>query len=162
MFRKYDNSNYSLRSNNLKLSLPKPKTNFLKRSFSCCGAVAWNSLPSELIQMADESLSYLSFEEIILMAQMNKTDVGDVNHSRKFATKIDKNLSAVMREDFKDALQTKLEATGQLRPLGFAMDKITPNKQTGQVDAMITPVPENPLSEDLIVPVMISPCCSAR
>jgi hypothetical protein len=34
MFRKCNNSNYSLRSNNLKLSLPKPKTDFLKRSFS--------------------------------------------------------------------------------------------------------------------------------
>jgi hypothetical protein len=39
------------------------------------------------------SLSYPSFEEMILMAQMNKTDAGDVNHSWKFATKIDKNLS---------------------------------------------------------------------
>ena len=30
MFRKCDNSNYSLRSSNLKLRLPKPKTDFLK------------------------------------------------------------------------------------------------------------------------------------
>ena len=43
-------------------------------------------------------LSYLSFEEMILMVQMNKIDVGDVNHTRKFATKIDKNLSAAMTE----------------------------------------------------------------
>ena len=33
-FKKSENCNYSLRSNNIKLSLPKPKTNFLKRSFS--------------------------------------------------------------------------------------------------------------------------------
>ena len=100
-------------------------------------------------------LSYLSFEDMVLMAQMNKTDVGDINHSRKFATQIDKNLSEVMKSDFKEALETKLEGTGRLRPLGFAMDKMTPNKQTGQVHAMLTPVPENPLSEHLIVPVMM-------
>ena len=100
-------------------------------------------------------LSYLSFEEMILTAQLNKTDIGDVNHSRKMATKIDKNLTEVMKDDFKRALETKLEGTGQLRPLGFAMDKMTPNKQTGQVHAMITPVPENPLSEDFIVAVMM-------
>jgi hypothetical protein len=47
MFRKCDNSNYSLRSNNLKLSLPKPITDFLKRIISYRGTVAWNSLPSE-------------------------------------------------------------------------------------------------------------------
>ncbi len=40
MFRKCDNSNYSLRSNNLKLSLPRLKTDFLKRSFSYRGALS--------------------------------------------------------------------------------------------------------------------------
>ncbi len=65
MFRKCDDSNYSLRSNNLKLSLPKPKPDFLKRSFSYRGAVAWNSLPSELIRMVDESQSISSFRSLI-------------------------------------------------------------------------------------------------
>jgi hypothetical protein len=32
MFRKCNNSDYSLRSNNLKLSPPKPKTDFLKEA----------------------------------------------------------------------------------------------------------------------------------
>jgi hypothetical protein len=65
MFRKCDNSNYSLRSNNLRLSLPKPKTDFLKRSFSYRGAVAWNSLPSELLRVVDESQSISSFRSLI-------------------------------------------------------------------------------------------------
>jgi hypothetical protein len=30
--------------------------------------------------------------------------------------------------DLKDALKTKLRATGQLRPLYFGVDKMTPNK----------------------------------
>ena len=41
-FQKSENSKYSLRSNNVKLSLPKPKTNFLKRSFSYRAAKGWN------------------------------------------------------------------------------------------------------------------------
>ena len=38
------NNTYRLRSNNRKLYLEKPNTNFLKRSFSYRGAVSWNSL----------------------------------------------------------------------------------------------------------------------
>ena len=64
MFRKRDNSNYSLRSNNLKLSLLKPKTDFLKRSFYR-GAIAWNSLPSEFLHEVDKSQSYLSFRNLL-------------------------------------------------------------------------------------------------
>ena len=47
-FKKSENCNYSLRSNNIKLSLPKPKTNFLKRSFSYRAAQGWNELSNEI------------------------------------------------------------------------------------------------------------------
>jgi hypothetical protein len=43
-FTKCENCNYSLRSNNVKLSLPQPRTNFLKRSFSYRAAQGWNEL----------------------------------------------------------------------------------------------------------------------
>lgn len=65
IFRRCNNSNYPLRSNNLKLSLPKPKTDFLKRSFSYRGAVLWNSLPTELLRAVDEFQSILSFRSLI-------------------------------------------------------------------------------------------------
>ena len=65
MFRKCDNSNYSLRSNNLKLSLPKAKADFLRRSFSYCAAIAWTSLPSEFLSEVDKSQSYLSFRNLL-------------------------------------------------------------------------------------------------
>ena len=65
MFRKCDNSNHSLRSNYLKLSLPKPKTDFLKRSFSYRVAIAWNSLPSEFLREVDKSQSYLPFRNLL-------------------------------------------------------------------------------------------------
>ncbi len=41
------NREHNLRSNDTDLALPKPKTNYLKRSFRYSGAMLWNSLPSE-------------------------------------------------------------------------------------------------------------------
>ena len=42
------NRDYNLWSNDNGLALPKPKTNFLKRSFRYSAAKLWNSLPSEV------------------------------------------------------------------------------------------------------------------
>ena len=96
-----------------------------------------------------------AFEESILTAQLNGVDVGDINHSRKFAKEIDRCLFETMKEDLKKALQTELEATGEKRPIGLTFDKMTPAKETGQVHALVIPVPENPLSQPLIVPVFL-------
>ena len=41
-------SNYNLRNSEGKLALPKPTTNYLKRSFSYSGATSWNNLPDSL------------------------------------------------------------------------------------------------------------------
>ena len=43
-------TNYSLRDTEGKLAIPKPRTNYLKNSFSYDGAILWNSLPIELRQ----------------------------------------------------------------------------------------------------------------
>ena len=42
------NTEYNLRNNQLKRNLPKPRTNYSKRSFSYNGALLWNSLPEEM------------------------------------------------------------------------------------------------------------------
>ena len=47
-----ENDNYQLRSNNRSIYLPKPKTNFLKNSFSYRGAMSWNNLPNHIIDQA--------------------------------------------------------------------------------------------------------------
>ena len=39
---------HDLRNMKHKLSLPKPRTDYLKKSFSYCGAEVWNSLPPEI------------------------------------------------------------------------------------------------------------------
>ena len=41
-------TDYDLRHSFRKLNLPKPHTNYLKRSFSYSGALLWNSLPESI------------------------------------------------------------------------------------------------------------------
>ena len=64
LFIKCNNDNYYLRSNNSKLALPKPKTNFLKRSFSYRAAQGWNELPNSITDNFDE-LSLSAFKQRI-------------------------------------------------------------------------------------------------
>ena len=60
-----------------------------------------------------------------------------------------------MQDNIKDALATELDATRKKRPLGLLFDKMTPSKETGQIHAIVIPVPENSLSQSLIVPVCL-------
>jgi hypothetical protein len=53
LFHKCNNTNYHLRTNNLKMSLPKPKTDFLKKSFVYRGAASWNKLTSDMIRAVE-------------------------------------------------------------------------------------------------------------
>ena len=63
MFVASHNDTYQLRSNDRKLYLNKPNTNFLKNSFSYRGAVSWNSLPAEIVDVYDQ-LSLSSFKTL--------------------------------------------------------------------------------------------------
>ena len=60
-----------------------------------------------------------------------------------------------MKDDLKTAIETILDASNHKRLLGMVMDKMTPSKITGQIHANITPVPENSLSPNLLVPLML-------
>ena len=39
---------YNFRNNEKRLAIPKPRTDYMKRSFSYSGAALWNKLPREL------------------------------------------------------------------------------------------------------------------
>ena len=41
-------TDYDLRNSFHKLTLPRPRTNYLKQSFSYSGALLWNSLPENM------------------------------------------------------------------------------------------------------------------
>ena len=66
-FKTSENCNYSLRSNNIKLSLPKPKTNFLKRSFSYRAAQGWNELSDEITKNIQD-LSLTDFKRLLTLS----------------------------------------------------------------------------------------------
>ena len=65
LFHTCENSGYVLRSSNLKLSQPKPKTNFLKNSFSYRGAAYWNNIPIDLLKTLRESTSLKSVHHLL-------------------------------------------------------------------------------------------------
>ena len=64
IFTRSQNDSYALRSNERKLHLPKPNTNFLKKSFSYRAAVSWNKLPNEILE-EHEHLSLNQFKRLI-------------------------------------------------------------------------------------------------
>ncbi len=60
MFVNRDSVNpYSLRNTENKLAVPKPRTNYLKNSFSYSGAVLWNCLPIGL-RLANNLINFRS------------------------------------------------------------------------------------------------------
>ena len=46
---------YNLRNSEMRLNLPKPRTNYLKRSFCYSGALLWNSLPQEIRKLQTQA-----------------------------------------------------------------------------------------------------------
>ena len=103
-----------------------------------------------------QSKSRLCFEKDMLRSKLNGADVGNTNHSREFAKKIDENVYEIMKKDMGKNINIKLDATDKKRPAGLMVDKMTPNRRTGQMHAVAIPVPENPLSQDFLKP-MIGP-----
>ena len=67
-FKKSENSNYSLKSNEVKLSLPEPKTNFLKRSFCYRAEKGWNELSDEITEHI-QNLSLPYFKRLLTLIQ---------------------------------------------------------------------------------------------
>ena len=71
MFTMSQNDNYALRSNERKLHLSKPNTNFLKKSFSYRAAVSWNKLPNEILE-EHEHLSLNQFKRLAKIAKFSR------------------------------------------------------------------------------------------
>ena len=65
LFTECNNDNYSLRSYNTKLALPKPRTNFLKRTFSYRAAKSWNELSNDILKISASYQSTLSNGDLI-------------------------------------------------------------------------------------------------
>ena len=94
--------------------------------------------------------SYLNFEDDVLTAHLNGNDTGDINNSCDFARDLTKCIVSVLKENIAEHISKPLDATQKKRPVGLVCDKITPNKRTGHIAALILPQPENPLSEPFL------------
>ena len=99
---------------------------------------------------------YLEFEDDLLTAHLNHVDLGDINHSRMFAAELTDQIGKVIEEVLKENISSILPNTEKARPVGIVADKITPNKRTGHILGLILPVPENPISEPFLVPIMLN------
>ena len=99
---------------------------------------------------------YLEFKDDLLTAHLNHVDVGDINHSRMFAAELTEQIGKAVEEVLKENISSILPNTEKARPVGIVADKITPNKRTGHILGLILPVPENPISEPFLVPIMLN------
>ena len=54
-------TDYDLCDSFRKLNLPKPRTDYLKRSFGHGGALLWNSLPESILERLDQLGSLRTF-----------------------------------------------------------------------------------------------------
>ena len=43
-----DTNSYRLRNSEMRLALPQPRTDYVRKSFSYSGAALWNSLPTDI------------------------------------------------------------------------------------------------------------------
>ena len=43
-----DTTSYRLRNSEMRLALPQPRTDYVRKSFSYSGAALWNSLPTDI------------------------------------------------------------------------------------------------------------------
>ena len=80
--------------------------------------------------------SLQTFESDITQAHLNGVDVGDINHSRKFAAGLDRAIYETMKDALQKNMNTVLDATNNERPAGIVFDKMTPNKRTGQIHGL--------------------------
>ena len=60
---------------------------------------------------------------------------------------MDGALYTEIKERIKESMSAEIDATDRKRPAGLIMDKMTPNKRTGQMHAVVIPVVENPLAQ---------------
>jgi len=62
-----NDTSYRLRNSELRLALPQPRTDYVRKRFSSSGAALWNSLPADIrvsktLGEFKTKLSYFSFE----------------------------------------------------------------------------------------------------
>ncbi|PIK53266.1 hypothetical protein BSL78_09840 [Apostichopus japonicus] len=81
-----------------------------------------------------------------------KVNVGNINHSWKFASELRPAFAEAVESRVKDYIQRPLEATLNLPPVGIVSEKITTKRRTGQ---MFAGVLFTPAMDNLLTPVSL-------
>ena len=102
-----------------------------------------------------QARSRSDFEQDILLGKMNGEDLGDINHSRIFAQKLDEAIFNTMKDYIIVIVQSRFDDTDAGRTVGMVFDEMTSYETTGQIHGVVLPVPENPLTQDFLVPIML-------
>jgi hypothetical protein len=80
-------------------------------------------------------------EQVALMVK-GKVYMGNINHSKEFASKYLEHLAEVVRDEIKAMLNTVLPQTGFKRPVKIIADKDTTKHRTRQIVCLTTIFPE--------------------
>lgn len=99
--------------------------------------------------------SYANFETEVSLLHMNGVDVGDINHSRKFASQIVSAIFDVAVTKVKQVIRSELPTTGRPRPVGLLADKLTKKHRTGHIVGIVLPMPEREVGQDFLVPLYL-------
>jgi len=79
--------------------------------------------------------SHLQYETDVAVLDAQGTDVGHLNHSRKFVTEFSKSATKTLMKQVEKLTNEPLAATGRPSPISVIADKLTPNRRTMQISA---------------------------
>lgn len=77
--------------------------------------------------------SHLQYETDVSILSAAGTDVGNLNHSRKFVAEYAKSVHEVLVTQMQNLTNEPLPATGKPTPIAVLGDKMTPNRRTLQI-----------------------------
>ena len=109
----------------------------------------------QIYQNVKDKCSYEKYESDCLVSALNGENIGNINHSRKFAQQLVAEIGAIIQMDLKAYFKTPLECTGQLPPVGLSTDKMTQKRHTNHLAVFITPDVQAPLSDSFLKPVYV-------
>ena len=87
------NTDYDFRDSFRKLNLPKPRTDYLKRSFGYSGALLWNSLPENI--RAIRSIGYYYYYLVPLIQIVSEFEVQAPEVCSKFKSSSTRTLEQI-------------------------------------------------------------------
>ena len=95
---------------------------------------------------------FADFETDMQLLSSANVNVGNLNHSRKFASSMRPSFTAAVDSRIKKYLQKPLPATGTVPPVGIIADKVTTKRRTGHMYGAVMFTPNMP---NLLTPVSL-------